>query len=34
MKLLIARPMTEAVEARARAEFDVEIRSEHTADDA
>ncbi len=26
MKLLIARPMTEAVEARARAEFDVEIR--------
>ena len=27
MKLLIARPMTAAVEARARAEFDVEIRS-------
>ncbi|MDA7966066.1 NAD(P)-dependent oxidoreductase, partial [Ruegeria sp.] len=27
MRLLIARPMTEAVEARARAEFDVEIRS-------
>ncbi len=27
MKLLIARPMTSAVEARARAEFDVEIRS-------
>ncbi|SDW69987.1 Lactate dehydrogenase [Ruegeria halocynthiae] len=26
MKLLIARPMTEAVEARARAEFDVELR--------
>ncbi|WP_299659247.1 D-glycerate dehydrogenase [uncultured Ruegeria sp.] len=26
MKLLIARPMTEAVEARARAEFDTEIR--------
>ncbi|WP_050604791.1 D-glycerate dehydrogenase [Ruegeria sp. 6PALISEP08] len=26
MKLLIARPMTSAVEARARAEFDVEIR--------
>ncbi|WP_420584684.1 2-hydroxyacid dehydrogenase [Ruegeria sp.] len=28
MKLLIARPMTAAVEARARAEFDVEVRSE------
>ncbi|WP_170325916.1 2-hydroxyacid dehydrogenase [Ruegeria arenilitoris] len=28
MKLFIARPMTAAVEARARAEFDVEIRSE------
>lgn len=28
MKLLIARPMTTAVEARARAEFDVEIRDE------
>ncbi len=28
MKLLIARPMTAAVEARARAEFDVELRSE------
>ncbi|OIQ45245.1 MAG: D-glycerate dehydrogenase [Roseobacter sp. MedPE-SW] len=30
MKLLITRPMTAAVEARARAEFDVEIRRETT----
>ncbi len=30
MKLLIARPMTSAVQVRARAEFDVEIRSETT----
>ncbi len=30
MKLLIARPMTSAVQVRARAEFDVEFRSETT----
>ena len=30
MRVLIARPMTDAVEARARAEFDVEIRDKTT----